>query len=378
MARAGARVMVEFTAISIERRDPPVAHKRFAFVIEDLYGGGAQKSLLYTADQLRQRGHAVIVFTLRELIEHRVPEGLEIIDLGVVTRFTKATTTVLTEKWQARRITRALDAWRPDVVISCSCDKITRHLRHPNLYFWIKSDVSAKFSDPAKRERAFAKVRRFYDGRQVIAVSHGVKENLEKVVGLKAERILPIYNPYEREPFVALGREPAELPAGDYFLCLAALEPRKRHDRLLRAYAESGVATPLYLLGKGRPEHEAVILDQIRELGLESRVILAGYHDNPYPWIANAKAVILASDAEGLPRVLIEALMLHVPVISTDCPSGPREILSGAQAEFLVAPDDETGLADAIARMDQAPLEVDARYYRQFLTENVIPQFEAL
>lgn len=278
-----------------------MAHKRFAFVIEDLYGGGAQKSLLYTADQLRQRGHDVIVFTLRERIEHRLPEGLEIENLGVVTPFTKATSTVLTEKWQASRIARALRTWRPDVVISCSCDKITRHLRHPNLYFWVKSDVSAKFSDPTQRERAFAKMRRFYGGRQVIAVSQGVKENLEAVVGLEAKRIIPIYNPYEREPFVAMAAEPTDLPEGEFFLCVAALEPRKRHDRLLRAYAESGVATPLIIMGKGKPEHEAAIRKQIVELGLADRVTLAGYHHNPYPCISSAKAMLLASDAEGLP-----------------------------------------------------------------------------
>ncbi|TFH86531.1 glycosyltransferase [Billgrantia azerbaijanica] len=352
--------------------------KRFAFVIKDLYGGGAEKSLLYTADQLRQRGHAVIVFTLRERIEHRLPEGLEIVDLGVVTPFTQATNTVLTEKWQASRIARALERWQPDVVISCACDKITRHLRHPNLYFWVKSDVSAKFAEPRKRERAFDKVRRFYGGRQVIAVSHGVKENLEAVVGLKAECIIPIYNPYAQEPFLALAKEPAELPADDYFICVAALEPRKRHDRLLRAYAASGVTTPLVLLGKGKPEHEARIREQIRELGLEERVIMAGYHVNPYPWIAGAKAVVLTSDAEGLPRVLIEALLLHVPVISVDCPSGPREILTGELADFLVAPDDAKGLAEALERMDQTPVTVDARHYQQFLTHNVLPHFEAL
>ncbi|MDT8878294.1 glycosyltransferase [Halomonas saccharevitans] len=355
-----------------------MAPKRFAFVIEDLYGGGAQKSLLYTADQLRQRGHDVIVYTLRERIEHRLPEGLEIENLGVVTALTKATTTVLTEKWQASRIARALKHWRPDVVISCSCDKITRHLDHPNLYFWVKSDVSAKFSDPRQRERAFAKVRRFYGGRQVIAVSKGVKENLERVVGLKAKRILPIYNPYEREPFVAMAEEPAALPDGDFFLCVAALEPRKRHDRLLRAYAESGVVTPLLIMGKGKPEHEAAIHEQIVELGLSDRVSVAGYHHNPYPWIANAKAMILASDAEGLPRVLIEALLLHTPVISVDCPSGPKEILTQELADFLVAPENEKGLADALARMDQAPVKIDERHYRQFLKESVLPQFEAL
>ncbi|TDO16833.1 MULTISPECIES: glycosyltransferase [Halomonas] len=354
------------------------SHKRFAFVIEDLYGGGAQKSLLYTADQLRQRGHQVIVFTLRERIEHRIPDGLAIENLGVVTPFTKATTTVLTEKWQAARIARALKAWRPDVVISCSCDKITRHLQHPNLYFWVKSDVSAKFSDPAKRKRAFDKVRRFYHGRQVIAVSKGVKDNLEQMVGLEAERILAIYNPYEREPFVAMAAEPAELPQGEFFLCVAALEPRKRHDRLLRAYAASGVNTPLVIMGKGKPEHEAAIRRQVAELGLEERVHFAGYHRNPYPWIAAAKAMLLTSDAEGLPRVLIEALLLHTPLISVDCPSGPREILTQELADFLVAPDDEQGLADAIARMDQAPIEIEERHYRPFLKQSVLPQFEAL
>ncbi|RDB41840.1 glycosyltransferase [Halomonas sp. DQ26W] len=355
-----------------------MVNKRFAFVIEDLYGGGAQKSLLYTANQLRQRGHKVIVFTLRELVEHRIPDGLEIQNLGVVTQFTKATSTVLTEKWQARQIGKALKEWQPDVVISCSCDKITRHLRLPNLYFWVKSDVSAKFSDPKKRERAFEKVRRFYGGRKVIAVSKGVKENLENVVGLKAELIIPIYNPYEREPFVAMASEPAQFPEGEYFLCVAALEPRKQHERLLRAYARSGVNTPLVIMGKGKPEHEAAILEQIEALGLENRVIMAGYHRNPYPWIAQAKAVILTSDTEGLPRVLIEALLLHTPVISTDCPSGPREILTGSLGDFLLALEDEKGLADAISRMDQAPIVIEGNHYQQFLKATVLPQFEAL
>ncbi|MES3676199.1 glycosyltransferase [Halomonas elongata] len=352
--------------------------KRFAFVIEDLYGGGAQKSLLYTADQLRQRGHVVKVFTLRERIEHRLPEGLEVENLAVVSRFTKATSTVLTEKWQASRIRRALVPWRPDVVISCSCDKITRHLDLPNLYFWIKSDVSAKFSDPKQRERAFDKVRRFYHGRQVIAVSQGVKENLEGVVGLEAEKIVPIYNPYEREPFVAMADEPAPVPEGDYLLCVAAIEPRKRHDRLLRAYAKSGITTPLAIMGKGKPEHEQEVRRQIASLGLEDRVVWLGYHHNPYPFIRHAKAMVLTSDAEGLPRVLIESLLLHTPVVSTDCPSGPREILTHELADFLVAPDDEDGLAEALRRMDQAPVTIEPRHYQQFLKETVLPQFEAL
>ncbi|MBY5985181.1 glycosyltransferase [Halomonas sp. DP5Y7-2] len=360
--------------------------QRIAFVIEDLYGGGAQKSLLYTADQLRQRGHAVKVFTLRDKVEHRLPPGLDIENLAVVTRFTKATSTTLTEKWQARKIGKALDAWRPEVVISCSCDKITRHLDRDNLYFWIKSDVSAKFSQPEAREKAFDKVRRFYDGRKVIAVSQGVKENLENVVGLEAETIIPIYNPYEREPFVEMAAETLTLPAGirqgEYLLSVAAIEPRKRQDRLLRAYRkardEHGLTTPLVLLGKGKPENEATVMALIDELSLGEHVHLLGYTANPYPFIRHALAMVLTSDAEGLPRVLIEALLLHTPVISVDCPSGPKEILTQELSDFLIDRDDEDGLASAMARMASTPVTIEPRHYQQFLKENVLPKFESL
>lgn len=352
--------------------------KKFCFVIEDLYGGGAQKSLLYTADGLRQRGNDVKVFILRDLIEHRVPGGLEVVNLQLVTRLTKALSNVWVEKWQAKRIARAVAEFGPDVVLSCSCDKITRHLDHPNLWFWIKSDISAKFSDPGKRRKAFAKVRRFYTGRKVVAVSEGVKENLLNVIGLEPSEIRAIYNPYEREPFLAMAEEPAELPSGDYLINVGTYEPRKRHDRLLRAYRASGVTTPLVLLGKGKGDQEARLRALIRELGLESQVILPGYRTNPYPFIKNARALILTSDAEGLPRVLIEALLLGTPVVSVDCPSGPREILSGELSEFLVPMEDEAALATAIARMDAQPVVVTPAHYQKFLKENVLPQFEAL
>jgi glycosyltransferase involved in cell wall biosynthesis len=282
----------------------------------------------------------------------------------------------LVERWQAHRIGKALNQFKADVVLSCSCDKITQHLTHPNLYFWIKSDISARFRDSSKRDKVFARQRRRYNHRKVVAVSRGVEKSLLKEVRLKPAEIRAIYNPYERAPFLALAQESADLPHGEYFIHVGALTPVKRHDRLLRAYHASGVQTPLVLLGKGN--QEATIRTLIDKLGLQDRVTLLGYHTNPYPYIQGAKALILTSDAEGLPRVLIEALMLHTPVISVDCPSGPSEILTQELADFLIAPDNEKGLADAIKRMDQAPVPVKAKHYGQFLAETVLPQFEAL
>lgn len=352
--------------------------KRFVFVIEDLYGGGAQKSLINTAEGLRQRGHRVTVFILRDLIEHRLPPELEVINLALVNGVTKAISNVLIEKWQAWRIASAIRRLEPDVVLSCSCDKITRHLDHPNLWFWVKSNMLASRYTPKAKAKAKAKLQRFYNGRKVIGCSQGVVEGLLQDAELTPERILAIYNPYEREGFVRMAAEPANLPAGEYLINVGTFEHRKRHDRLLRAYRASGVKTPLLLLGKGKPEEEARVRELISELGLTSRVILPGYQTNPYPYIKHAKALILTSDGEGLPRVLIESLFLGTPIVSVDCPSGPKEILSGELAAFLVPLQDESALADAIARMDATPVTITADYYQPFLAESVLPQFEAL
>lgn len=352
--------------------------KRFAFVIKDLYGGGAEKSLIDTADGLRQRGHDVRVFILRDKIEHRVPDGLDVVNLALINDFTKAISNVIVEKWQANRIGRALDLYQPDIVLSCACDKITRHLQNRNLYFWVKSDETTKFSDPKKQKKAFAKVRRFYNGRKVIAVSQGVRDSLLGVIGLQPAEIRVIYNPFERQPLENMAQEPTDLPQRDYLIHAGAYEPRKRQDRLLRAYKASGVTTPLYLLGKGKPENESKLRSLITEMGLEDRVTMQGFVTNPYPFIANAKGLILTSDAEGLGRVLIEALLLGTPIVSVDCPSGPSEILTGKLQAFLTPVDDEAALADAIARMDQSPVMVTSEYTKPFLKETVLPQFERL
>lgn len=88
----------------------------------------------------------------------------------------------------------------------------------------------------------------------------------------------------------------------------------------------------------------------ISDLGLEGRVILPGFQRNPYPWIKNAALFAMASDGEGLPTVLIEALILGTPVVSTDCRTGPREILIGTLADYLSPPGDAAGLAANISK----------------------------
>ena len=133
---------------------------------------------------------------------------------------------------------------------------------------------------------------------------------------------------------------------------------------------------PLLLMGKG--DAEAAIRAQIAQLGLGERVHLHEFEPNPYPFMRQAHALLLSSDQEGLPTVLIESLICGRPVVSVDCPSGPAEILTGDLQPFLVPMHDEQALAAAIAQVVAAPPRIELRHYQRFLADEVVPRFESL
>lgn len=348
--------------------------KKYLFIISDFYGGGAQRVLIKTAYELHERGHKVSIITLRDRIEQEVPDCLDIIRLQVITRFTKLFSNSIIEKIQALRINTYLKTLSPDVVISCSCDKITRHLKYDNLYFWIHSDISAEEKFEKKKKLA----QKFYNGRKIITVSHGIENNLLNKAALEPLESHVIYNPFSQDELLQKSIGETVIEYDDYFISVGTIEKRKDHETLLRAYAKSGLKTALVILGKGKKPEEEHLNQLIKELNLENRVHFIGYKLNPYPYIKKAKCLVLSSTMEGLPTVLIEALILKTPVISTDCPSGPKEILTGELSDFLVPMKNEDSLADSLIKMDRAPLKVTQVMYERFLKEKTLPLFESL
>ena len=185
---------------------------------------------------------------------------------------------------------------------------------------------------------------------RAIAISNGIKSGTEKLLpGLKG-RISTVYIPIDIERIRELGSSP--LPSGfdgSYILGVGRLMPQKGFDILLQAYAKArgqGLQQRLVIIGEGR---ERVKLESlIKELKLNDTVRLAGFQENPYTWMKHAELFVSSSRFEGFCRVLAEAQALGTPVVSTDCPDGPAEVLQNGQSGILVENENADALANGI------------------------------
>lgn len=183
-----------------------------------------------------------------------------------------------------------------------------------------------------------------------VAVSNGVADDLACLTQLPRDRFSVIYNPvvHDKVPSATSGPDALAGINGKLVLAAGSLKRVKRFDLLIEAFArimERCEAT-LCIIGEGTERESLSSL--IERLGIADRVLLPGFVLDPAPWFARADLFVLSSDSEGLPTVLIEAMDFGIPVVSTDCPSGPAEILDNGRYGSLVPPGDPEALAEAI------------------------------
>jgi N-acetylgalactosamine-N,N'-diacetylbacillosaminyl-diphospho-undecaprenol 4-alpha-N-acetylgalactosaminyltransferase len=190
---------------------------------------------------------------------------------------------------------------------------------------------------------------------RIIAVSNGIKEIIVSDYKLDVRRIKVIPNPVDMVSVAKKSKkEPSIALPGDYLLHVGRLNMKtKAHDILLNAFKKLQHSfhpyLKLILVGDGPDKRQ--IEATIKDLDLSKSVILAGWQDNVYPFMARAKALVLCSRYEGWPNVLVEAMACGCPVIATDCPTGPREILGNNKYGLLVPVDDPEALAHSVEKL---------------------------
>lgn len=159
----------------------------------------------------------------------------------------------------------------------------------------------------------------------IICVSNLIKQDLEINFGIKSPKIT-IYNPYDIEKISEFATQNVDI-CEKSIICIGRLIKIKNHQMLIRAFSQiDDKEYKLYILGEGNLLKE--LKNLVKELNLDDRVVFLGFDNNPYKYLSKAKIFVLSSNSEGFPNVLIEAMICGLPIISTDCKSGPREILA--------------------------------------------------
>jgi glycosyltransferase involved in cell wall biosynthesis len=244
------------------------------------------------------------------------------------------------------------------------------------------------------RHRAMPVLMRRYYPRadQIVTVSRDLADDLARFAGLERGRIVAIYNPVVDARIDAAARQQPDhswLISGAPPVVLGAgrIEPRKGFATLMRAFALVRRQRParLVILGEGKmteagSRHQQELAALAHELGIVEDVSFPGFKPNPYAYMARAAVFVLSSDYEGLPGVLIQAMACGCPVVSTACPTGPREILQGGQYGSLVPVGDHMRMAEAIAHDLDAPTPAALLRERawQFSVEAAVDAYLAL
>jgi len=335
-------------------------NKRIVFAINSLAGGGAERvltTLLGGSAPWRNRYDIHLALLDDEPRAYAVPDWVEVHQLD-------ARHKLLPSLKQLRALTERLS---PDATLSF----LTR-ANVANAWAmagrgrpWLISErvnTSAHLGKGRGAIAAKAMVRIAYPrAAHVIAVSEGVVDDLADNFGVQRTRMSAIANPIDHDQIAALAAEPpAFTPAGPYIVAAGRLVPNKNMALLLRAYAKADPDARLVILGEG-PERPA--LERLAaSLGIADRVDMPGFVANPFALLARAQAYAMPSNAEGFPNGLVEAMACGVPVVATNCASGPSEILAdrprGAvtggidvDAGALVPTDDVDTFAAALRRV---------------------------
>jgi glycosyltransferase involved in cell wall biosynthesis len=361
-----------------------------ALMVYSMGGGGVERMRIHLAEALSRRGFATSIVVARSdgklgLCRPLVPAGVKFVDFQA-------------HSWLAWRNSFAsyLDSDKPRVVLAAmeTAGVIALWARHRTkapTRIVVSSHVElSRHTKHGRRRWSYQKrlvlpylMKRLYrhaDG--VVAVSHGVADDLARFAQLPRQAIRVINNPVVTDRLLEAKRPLPDHPwltdrSIPLILGVGRLTEQKDFATLLKAFALIRERRPARLMILGEGEERGKLAALIASLGLEDHVQMPGFVANPFTYMARSSVFALSSLWEGLPGVVIQALACGCPVVSTDCAGGVREILEDDKHGRLVPIGDEEAMAQAItATLDDPPSrEMLLRRASDFHVDKIIPHY---
>ena len=368
------------------------SQKHIAFFIPSLGGGGAERMLLNLANEFARRGLCVDLVLVRKEGPYldKVGEGVNIVDLGARRVLFSLVPLI---KYLRRERPRALIASMEHANIIAILAKFLARAKTKVII-----RVANTLSISLQESKGYRQPLRLYGtilfsrfADKIVAVSKGVADDFAKTVRIPRETIKVIYNPTVTKEMLRQSTkhrvqntnktQSREQKKQTYtVLGIGRLHPQKDFGTLIRAFAKvrENRNAKLIILGEGEKRKE--LEELVKELDLREDIELPGFVDNPYVYMARADVFVLSSRWEGLPNTLIEAMACGTPVVSTDCPSGPAEILENGKYGKLVPVEDVDVLAKAILETLENPIDSQKLQERAeyFSVEKAVEKYLAI
>lgn len=357
-----------------EKKEISNGVKKVAFLINSMAGGGAERVVSILLKNLSRKDRQFYLILLEDKIYYDIPEDVKIIKLN--SKFFG---------WAKLK----------KIVKENEIDKVVSFLGRSNYIniFARKAGhevyISERVNPSAMHTFAISGinglinkylVKKLYNKADLIFTnSLGTRNSLDQDFGIDKNKIKVIYNPIDLQKITNLCHDNVDQ---EYDIVnVGRLTKQKGQEYLIKAlrYIEGA---KLVILGEG--EEEKNLKKLVKRLNLEERVCFLGWQKNPFKYIAKAKVFVLSSLWEGLPNTLIEAMACGVPVVSTDCPSGPDEIISNNENGILIPLDDEKALALATTkilkdRVFAKKISINAKKRAQdFSLGKIIDQYEKI
>ncbi|PID46052.1 MAG: hypothetical protein CSB47_05925 [Proteobacteria bacterium] len=316
--------------------------KKIAIVISDLALGGGQRSALNLAAALSVK-HDVTLLIFQDSHRQYQEAPCKLVNLECPDQDTivQKAINIVRRTWRLKKHCRAEQY---DYIFS-----FMESANFPTALASSKSILSVHCNPHELGAYETLLMKLTYPRAQhIIAVSEDVATLLREEY--KFKHVSRIYNLVSFEEIIEQAKVPYQHER-PYIMALGRLSEVKRLDLLIDAYAHSRLKDECDLLLIGEGEMRPQLEQQIKKLALSDKVMMLGVQSNPFRYLSGAKFLVLSSRTEAFPMVLIESLVLSCPVVATDCPTGPREIVMHEKNGLLVESGNQEALTAAMDRL---------------------------
>jgi len=306
--------------------------------------GGAEKSLIRLATSLKKEGISPTLVFLSKYGNNQIPDDIEAVFLtekkenrfGFFEKFFLV--------WRLNKLMQKLGIFRVVSTLPLA-DEINYRSKSKRKIYRLANVFAEQISSIKKikkRTRRLSRYKRIYNSGQNIALTKSIRKELEQFLGCNPSLITVIHNYVDLQNIELLKKEQIKLEV-PFCIHVARFVRQKRHDLLIKVWKAFPDLPNLVLLCNRNEQ----LIQLIESNGVNDRVFIAGHQKNPYKYIAKSEALILCSDYEGFPTVILESMACDTKVIITDGSSGTLEIMNNRKSN-IAKHNDITSLGETI------------------------------